>query len=204
MISHCIVPGTIALTFDDGPSPYTPHLLDLLAQHNAKATFFILGGAGNAEPEGDLSLLHIINAAGHQLASHTWDHEDLATLSPPAVLAQITQTEDAFRNTLGFIPTYFRCPYLSCGDAMGVLGERGYKIVGVDLDTDDWKGDYGVAERNFEQGLGYGNIVLAHDIKEKTVYELAEFMLELVAERGLRAVTVGECLGEGREGWYRP
>src|SRR5579863_8843095 len=69
-------PGELALTFDDGPNPaWTPKLLDILALHDVRATFFQLGGFAQAEPD----LVRRIAAAGHLIANHTWSHPYLSS-----------------------------------------------------------------------------------------------------------------------------
>lgn len=92
-IYDCEVPGEIALTYDDGPYIYTDGMLDVLSSYNAKATFFITGinngkGAIDTTPAWN-AVIHKMYAAGHQLASHTWSHADLSTL-----------TEDRRRNEM--------------------------------------------------------------------------------------------------------
>jgi len=64
------------LTFDDGPSAYTQEILDLLAQYDAKATFFVIGRAADRQPE----LIEAIYAAGHGLGNHTYSHPSLRTI----------------------------------------------------------------------------------------------------------------------------
>ena len=68
VITHCTAPNTIALTFDDGPSPFTNQLLDILGEFGAKATFFVLGDAASSSPDA------IVRARreGHQIGSHTY------------------------------------------------------------------------------------------------------------------------------------
>lgn len=71
VITHCAIPGTIALTFDDGPYIYTPQILDTLAQHDVRATFFLNGhnrGHIDTSPE----VVQRTLAEGHQLGSHTF------------------------------------------------------------------------------------------------------------------------------------
>jgi peptidoglycan/xylan/chitin deacetylase (PgdA/CDA1 family) len=70
VITHCTVPNTIALTFDDGPSQYTPQLLDTLSRYGARATFFVLGDAAANNP----AVLQRMRNEGHQIASHTYVH----------------------------------------------------------------------------------------------------------------------------------
>ncbi|MBQ1374931.1 MAG: polysaccharide deacetylase family protein, partial [Clostridia bacterium] len=66
----------VALTFDDGPSKYTPRLLDGLKERGAKATFFMLGNCANTYP----ATVKRAYEEGHQIASHTYDHPRLTTL----------------------------------------------------------------------------------------------------------------------------
>ena len=85
-------------------------------------------------------MLQRIHAEGHQIASHTWTHADLSALSWDAMTAEITNNEQAFLNVLGFIPTYFRAPYLSCNaPCMSFLASLGYKIIDTNLDTKDYE-----------------------------------------------------------------
>lgn len=102
-IYDCVVPGDIALTFDDGPGIYTDEIVNLLNSYGAKATFFITGinngkGAIDITPAWN-AVIKKMYANGHQLASHTWSHADLSTL-----------TEDARRTEMvrssGFLWTY--------------------------------------------------------------------------------------------------
>src|SRR5580692_11309137 len=73
-------PGELALTFDDGPNPeWTPRLLDILAAHEVRATFFVVGQYAHTEP----ALVRRIAAAGHLIGNHSWTHPNLA-LTPAA------------------------------------------------------------------------------------------------------------------------
>src|ERR1700677_3847379 len=68
-------PGELALTFDDGPTPAcTPRLLDILAQHDVRATFFLIGGFAQQQPD----LVRRIHSAGHLIGNHSWSHPNLA------------------------------------------------------------------------------------------------------------------------------
>jgi peptidoglycan/xylan/chitin deacetylase (PgdA/CDA1 family) len=70
IITQCTTPNTVALTFDDGPSEYTPQLLDLLSRYSARATFFVLGDAAAQNP----GLLQRMRDEGHQVSAHTYAH----------------------------------------------------------------------------------------------------------------------------------
>lgn len=84
-IYGCIVPSEIALTYDDGPWIYTDEMVNVLNSYGAKATFFITGinngkGAIDTTPAWN-AVIKKMYAGGHQLASHTWSHADLSTLT---------------------------------------------------------------------------------------------------------------------------
>lgn len=210
VITSCTVPGTMALTFDDGPWKYTSDLLDLLQREHVRATFFVCGGnmandqiTGYGHP----GILQRMLTSGHQVGSHTWAHPDLTDLDKDEVLQQIWLNERALIGVLGMLPTYFRPPYLSWDDeTLGIISRLGYHVISLDVDTRDWAGDYNAARQNFRDAVGSGTaskMVLAHDIHEQTVYDLAEWMIDEAKELGYSFVTVGECLGDAKSNWYR-
>lgn len=100
--------AALALTFDDGPDPrYTPRILELLASHGARATFFVVGERAARHPE----LVRAIAAAGHQVGSHSWAHGPLWHFLPPAAQARdIRAGVDAIEAILGRTPLAFRTP----------------------------------------------------------------------------------------------
>jgi hypothetical protein len=147
---------------------------------------------------------------GHQIASHTYSHADLSTLSPQAITDELIFNEMSLRNILGVIPTYMRPPYLSCSGACPqILGDLGYHVVWTDVNTEDWANDspslIGVARGNFDAAIGAGGrLVLNHDVHYQTVYNLAEYELQRIAALGLgTSVTVGQCLDDPPANWYR-
>ncbi|OQD79158.1 hypothetical protein PENANT_c059G02149 [Penicillium antarcticum] len=189
-ITHCTVPGTIALTFDDGPFIYTSQMLDTLAVHGARATFFLNGqNKGNIYAFPDL--VQRIVAEGHQLGSHSWNHLPLDTLPYPDIIRQMTALEEAFQHILGFIPTYMRAPYLYMNPVvLQAMTDLEYHVIGASIDTKDYENDDpGTSWRSFERfkvGLDAGgNVVLAHDSHENTVAVLVDNLLGEVKSRGL-------------------
>ncbi|KAI3394476.1 hypothetical protein diail_2668 [Diaporthe ilicicola] len=214
LITTCTEPGTIALTFDDGPWKYTEDLLDILRDYGVQATFFVcggnMGGGGQITDYGHPFLLRRMADEGHQVATHTWAHADLTTVDEYGILDQLLFNEQALVQALGKIPTYFRPPYFSSNeDVLYTAGQLGYHVVNAGVDTNDWKGDYDAAKQAFSQAIqqgqwdGTGKIVLAHDIHERTVHELAKYMIEQALAAGYRLVTVGECMGDPAQNWYR-
>jgi peptidoglycan/xylan/chitin deacetylase (PgdA/CDA1 family) len=98
----------VALTYDDGPSPRnTPALLDLLAEHNVTATFFLIGEHVRKHPE----LARRVAAAGHVIGNHTTMHPNLARRNKTRVREELTRCQQTIEDTLGVKPVLFRPPY---------------------------------------------------------------------------------------------
>ncbi|RDW79048.1 chitin deacetylase CDA6 [Aspergillus mulundensis] len=220
-IRSCTTPGTVALTYDDGPNQYTRDLLDLLDKYDAKVTFFVTGnnnGKGQIDsPEVPWApLIQRMVLSGHQVASHTWSHQDLNKISQVQRRTQLLWNEVALRNILGYFPTYMRPPYSSCTTDTGCLsdmGDLGYHVILYDIDTEDYSHDSpetiqrskDIFDENLarEQSFYKSWLVIAHDVHEQTVHNLTEHMLQKLMADGYRAVTVGECLGDAVQNWYR-
>jgi peptidoglycan/xylan/chitin deacetylase (PgdA/CDA1 family) len=101
-------PGELALTFDDGPNPaWTPQLLDILAQYDVKASFFLIGRFAEAEPW----LTQSIANAGHLVGNHSWSHPNLARTAPSRVRKELVRTSAALEQITGKPVRYFRPPY---------------------------------------------------------------------------------------------
>ncbi|RGP80215.1 chitin deacetylase 1 [Fusarium longipes] len=218
-IIDCATPGTVALTFDDGPYKYTNHVLDVLKKHKVKATFFITGtnlGKGQIDDPSKPwpKILRRMHSEGHQLASHTWSHQDLSAASDELRKQQIIYNEMAFRNIFGFFPKYLRPPYGTCTRDSGCLDyvtKLGYHVVNWNVDTKDYlnasPSKIQTSKNIFSDSVSAeaksdSYIELSHDIHEQTAYNLTEFMIKTLKDRGYRAVPVGECLGDARENWY--
>lgn len=212
---NCVSPGQVALTYDDGPFTYTGQLLDILDSLDAKATFFLNGQnfGRSMDQEPYASLVRRMYEAGHHLASHTLTHADLGGLSYADRAAQMQGNDALFRSIIGVAPTYMRPPYLSCGgQCVTDMSELGYHIIDASIDTKDYENrtpdTNGVSQSKFDAELGSPEsgsaIVLAHDVHETTVTLLTEHMINTLRARGFRTVTVGECLGDAPQNWYRP
>lgn len=131
-ITNCTQPGMVALTYDDGPGPYTEELLDILEANDVKATFFVNGNNNNGpitEAKGAAAIKEVY-ANGHFIGSHTWSHADLATLSTEERRNEMDQLQDALGDLIGFTPTYMRPPYFSCpSDCLQDMVDFGYSVV---------------------------------------------------------------------------
>ena len=100
----------VSLTFDDGPQPpYTDRLLDVLAKHNVKATFFMIGNRIEKYPE----TVHRVIAEGHQVGNHSYSHPVLGLRLPGCIRREIEHTDSLLRQlgTIGEI--VFRAPMLT-------------------------------------------------------------------------------------------
>ncbi|KAM5363987.1 hypothetical protein ACJA88_013255 [Fusarium oxysporum] len=207
-IYSCTQPNTIALTFDDGPFVYTDSVLDQLASAGMAATFFLNGyNIGNIVDY--QSTVNRMIEEGHQVASHTYGHPDLAGLGDFDVEQQMSLLSNEFINIIGKYPVYMRPPYFSFNArTLGVLGQLGYKVIIADIDTNDWQySSFGGAEpslASYYAGLNDGgSIVLMHDVHQNTVQNILPRIIQATLQSGKRAVTVGECLGDPETNWYR-
>ena len=185
-----------ALTFDDGPSPYTPELLKTLDANGIKATFFLLGK--NAAYYSDIAR-QVINA-GHEIGNHSWSHPNLKKLGAEAQNWQIAAT-DAVLRELGAAPVYMRPPYGSFDQrTVKIVEDLGMSVILWSMDSYDWKRlpeNYAriVSTRGtvYEDGSLRG-IFLFHDIHKKTVDDLPRIISELKAGGCEKFVTVSEYL----------
>jgi peptidoglycan/xylan/chitin deacetylase (PgdA/CDA1 family) len=183
----------IAMTFDDGPNDkLTPKLLDLLAAHHIKATFFVLGELVQTYPE----IVQRAAREGHEIGNHSWSHPNLAKLSDAGVRQQLQKTDDAIKAATGARPTLMRPPYgnLSERQKRWVHSDFGYKIILWDVDPLDWKrpGPKIVCSRIVKDTRA-GSIVLSHDIHPGTI-EAMPATLEQLEAKGFKFVTVSELI----------
>jgi peptidoglycan/xylan/chitin deacetylase (PgdA/CDA1 family) len=183
----------IAMTFDDGPSAtLTPKLLDLLAARHIKATFFVIGENVAEHPE----IVARAAQEGHEIASHSWSHPNLAKMSDESVRRQLQQTDDAIKNATGKRPTLMRPPYgsITARQKRWIHDEFGYDIILWDVDPLDWKrpGPAVVRNRIFKETRP-GSIVLSHDIHPGTIEAMPSTFDELEA-KGFKFVTVSELI----------
>ncbi len=97
----------IALTFDDGPSPYTPAVLSVLEQYHVPASFFDIGEEVARYPQ----YAKMAAAAGYPVEDHTWSHPDLTKLPVSGIAAQIDMTQSEIQSVTGTTPQCVRPPY---------------------------------------------------------------------------------------------
>jgi peptidoglycan/xylan/chitin deacetylase (PgdA/CDA1 family) len=101
-------PGELALTFDDGPNPaWTPRLLEVLASHDVRATFFMVGSHAQPEPE----LVRRVAAAGHRIGIHSWSHPNLALIPAGRVREELVRSKQTLEEITGAPILHFRPPF---------------------------------------------------------------------------------------------
>ncbi|MDX3714155.1 polysaccharide deacetylase family protein [Streptomyces europaeiscabiei] len=175
----------IALTFDDGPAaPETATLLNHLARHKARVTFFTVGQNVAAHPE----LVRAEAKAGHEVGNHSWNHPDLTKLSPEQVAYQLGRTTAAIKAATGKAPTLFRPPYGAVNAK--VKAATTLSPVLWDVDTEDWKyRDSAKVAQTVIAKARRNSVVLMHDIHPTSVAAVPEILRSLTAQ-GFHFVTV--------------
>ena len=99
---------SVAISFDDGPgATTTPQLLRILKEKNVHATFFVLGENTAQHPE----IVKQTAEAGHEIGNHTYDHQNLATLSAQSMTEEVTKADTEIKKVTGKTPTFVRPPY---------------------------------------------------------------------------------------------
>jgi len=208
-------PGLVALTFDDGPDPvWTPKILDILKAENVKATFFIVGANGEANPD----LVRRIVEEGHDIGNHSFTHPNLGETPAKVVDLELNATQRLIQSLTGRGTILFRPPYF--GDAEPqtstevepiVEADRlGYITIGLHIDPADWKmpGADVIATRTIdaimnpsEEEEKRGQVVLLHDSggdRSQTVEALPK-IIETLRSKGYQFVTVSELAGIPRD-----
>lgn len=151
----------VYLTFDDGPSAYTPAVLDALRAYGVKATFFVLGSAVSADP----GMAQRIANEGHDVENHSWSHPSLPGLSSADISGQLGATSDIIHQVTGQVPYCMRPPYGSSdGRVAAIASDHGLTEVFWTVDPSDFRqpGAAAIAARVLG-AVHDGAIILLHD-----------------------------------------
>jgi len=206
-LERCVIPGVVAITFDDGPYYRTLKVLEVLREKNVTATFFINGA--NYLDIGNTNATAIVQRTiddGHLIASHTWTHQNLTDgLSFERIEHELNELSDNLLRIFGRRPTAMRPPFGEFNDTVIdiVGGYLGYEIITWSIDTKDWS-----HPNDTQAGLaGYinklngtdpattpGFIALHHDPIPHSD-ELAAIAIDYVRKMGYRFASLSECLG---------
>ncbi|KAM0746717.1 glycoside hydrolase/deacetylase [Meredithblackwellia eburnea MCA 4105] len=205
VIEGCTVPGTFAMTFDDGPL-YGGQIATFFNQHNVKATFFVNGNNYDCiyDYASDIQARY---AAGHQIAAHTWTHPDITTLTATRLNQEITLLETALLKIIGVKPKYFRPPYGSYNQAaVNIITSRGYKIVTWNFDSGDSVG--ATPAQSITSYTKYTNLgtkkaatmaginALNHETYTGTANKVVPTVVPKLIAAGWKLVTVAQCMND--------
>jgi peptidoglycan-N-acetylglucosamine deacetylase len=184
----------LALTFDDGPGPYTLRLLKVLRRMHAAATFFEVGVGLQYFHAGTSAIVKL----GYPIGDHTWSHPDMAKLSRAQQQAQLLQQTRGIHRYGAPFPRMFRPPYGDWNSTTLQLLRKDHMLMVLwSLDTDDWQlpGVQTVVHRVLS-GAKPGSIVLMHDAggnRSETIAALPKVIRGL-RKQGYKLVTVPQLL----------
>ena len=186
--------GRVALTFDDGPGPYTAQVLAELRSLHVRATFFVIGRNVKHSPDA----VRALRDAGMVVGNHSWSHPNLTKLSLARQRAQVRRTQDLLEATIGQRPRFFRPPMWAWNRATArAVAEAGLVGVLFSVDTRDWSRPGVTAIVRQALTAHDGQIIALHDAggdREETVQALPLIVKGLRA-RGLEPVTLDVLYG---------
>ncbi|CAE7229117.1 unnamed protein product [Rhizoctonia solani] len=201
VMTSCSVPNTAAITFDDGPYIWTQNIVNTLNAAGAKGTFFVNGNNFNCIYSGNNpSNLKYAYDQGHQIASHTWSHPHLPSLSAPQIQNELISINAAIEGITGAVPAFMRPPYGEYNqDVLDVAGSLGQTVVTWDLDSADADGatvDQSLATYTARISQRPNSILtLNHETHSTTANELLPSIISRLQGAGYNLVTVAECVG---------
>jgi peptidoglycan/xylan/chitin deacetylase (PgdA/CDA1 family) len=183
----------VALTFDDGPDEtFTPRILEILAKHQVKATFFVIG----SRAENQESILRQVVSAGHTIGNHSYSHAFLFDLFGKKKMEQdLQKADEVIMQVTGEKPALFRPPYgVTTPVVAKVIKKMGYRAVGWSVRSLDTvlKDKEKILER-IKDRLHHGVVILMHDDREITA-EVLEDVIMKIKEEGYRFVGIEEMM----------
>lgn len=176
----------VALTFDDGPSPYSPIVLDTLEKYHSVATFFVVGYQVNNYA----STIKRAKKLGCEIGNHTYDHKILTQCSTATMIDEYTKTNQVLKQITGEEPVLFRPP----GGNQSAIVHNSIPMPFIlwSVDTLDWKyRNVNTVQANVLNNAKDGDIILVHDL-HKTTAEASKIFIPGLINRGYQLVTVSE------------
>ena len=182
----------VALTFDDGPTPFTPRVLDILAANQVKATFFCIGQQIEKHPE----ILQRIVDEGHIVGNHSFTHsEKIGFFSRDEIIAEIASTDKLIAKIIGKKTSCYRPPFGATSPSIArALKATRHAVIGWNIRSLDTKisSEQKILSRIMNR-LSPGSIILLHDTSDKTVSVL-EQLLVILRNKNYSAVTIEQLL----------
>lgn len=210
VIRSCPRVGDWGLTYDDGPSHFSPQLLDHLKATGIKATFFVIGGNVRNNP----NILKRMYDEGHEIGLHTWSHLHIKNTenTPEQLVMEIGWNIKSIKDIIGVTPRLFRPPYGELTeDALKVIGAFDLTVVMWDTnrDTQDWRTTKNpestlleVKQRWIPGLRTRGMISLEHEITQNQI-NLAINILDAAKHAHVKPGPVGTCIGLTNDNWYQ-
>ncbi len=157
-------PGTkhLALTYDDGPNdPYTLHLLDVLAKHDVRATFFLIGRYAKHRPD----IVRELAQHGHVIGNHTLTHPSLIFRTPARIRRELADCQRVLTDAAGEQSNLFRPPFGGRRPAvLRIARGIGFDPVMWNVSGCDWKAPSAeYIERKVTRQIRGGDVILLHD-----------------------------------------
>jgi peptidoglycan-N-acetylglucosamine deacetylase len=194
------IPGSkqIALTYDDGPNdPHTLRLLDVLAKHNVRATFFMIGRYVQQRPE----IARAVAQAGHIIGNHTFTHPLLTVKSSANTRAELVDCQKALQDAVGEHSNLFRPPFGGRRPAtLNIARDLGLQTIMWNVTGYDWNAPPATQiEKKVAQQARGGDVILLHDgghrgmgaDRSQTVLA-TENLIRQYIEQGYEFVTVAD------------
>jgi peptidoglycan-N-acetylglucosamine deacetylase len=185
----------VALTFDNGPSPYTPKILHVLNRYSVPVTFFVTGSKARRHPQ----FVRAAVALGDQIGNRAYTPRDLQSLSTPHVVSELAGGQAAIRQAAGVTPAWFRPPF---GDVDAriedIAASLGLRTVTWSVNAGD-STNPGVAtiETNVVDFVRPGSIVLLNDGRGNRIQTVAALLgiIQTLRAEGYRFVTLDQLFG---------
>jgi peptidoglycan/xylan/chitin deacetylase (PgdA/CDA1 family) len=189
------------LSYDDGPSEFTPELLETLSSENIKATFFIVGKNAVKYPE----IIKQIHDEGHEIGIHTWGHFPMTTLSTSEIVAELIYTQSLVYSITGKVINTFRPPYGDIDNRVRAIASAlGFYTVMWNRDSYDTSAsvsEFSKTTKSWIKKPQPGFITLQHDMDKVTVEYAKSALRQRKVASGSKTITspISECNGKL---WY--
>jgi peptidoglycan/xylan/chitin deacetylase (PgdA/CDA1 family) len=191
----------LALTYDDGPNEtHTQRLLDVLAKHDVRATFFMIGRYVQRRPE----IARAVASAGHVIGNHTFTHPNLVLVSALQTRIQIEECQRALHDAVGDHSNLFRPPFGGRRpESLRLVRSLGLQPIMWNVTAFDWKTTSAErVERNVLKQVNGGNVILLHDGSHRELgldrshsVEATDRLIRRYKSKGFEFVTIPEMMG---------
>jgi peptidoglycan-N-acetylglucosamine deacetylase len=190
----------LALTYDDGPNhPYTGDLLEVLARHGVRATFFMIGKYVAGRPE----IARAVAQGGHEIGNHTFSHPNLVFCSANQIESELRQCEAALADAVGEHSRWFRPPFGGRRPAvLRIVRRLGFEPIMWSVSARDWKlpSARAIEEHVAEHTRG-GDVILMHDGSHRglgtdrtNTVRATDAYIRRMKDQGFEFVSVGEMI----------